>query len=131
MNGYQDEIVTEVRRNRAKLLEMHGGMEGLQKYMKGERPQLEKEGWRFVSTEEFNRLNKSNMPENSEFRSYAKFQLHKKYDRLGSQFSHIPPLRYHLSPALRGKFKINVFMFLAVQLQYFRGCKPDLIHEQV
>jgi hypothetical protein len=29
MNGYQDEIVAEVRRNRAKLLEMHCGMEGL------------------------------------------------------------------------------------------------------
>jgi hypothetical protein len=64
MNGYQDEIVTEVRRNRAKLLEMHGGMKGLQKYMKEERPQLEKEGWRFVSAEEFSRLNKSNMPGN-------------------------------------------------------------------
>jgi hypothetical protein len=65
MNGYKDEIVTEVRRNRAKLLEMHGGMEGLQKYMKDERPQLEKEGWRFVSVEEFSKLNKSNMHGNS------------------------------------------------------------------
>jgi hypothetical protein len=62
MNSYHDEIVAEVRRNRAKLLEMHGGIEGLQKYMKEERPQLEKEGWRFMSAEEFGRLNKSNMP---------------------------------------------------------------------
>ena len=65
MNGYQDEIVAEVRHNRAKLLEMHGGIEGLQKYMKEERPQLEKEGWRFVSPEEFSKLNMSNMPGNS------------------------------------------------------------------
>jgi hypothetical protein len=63
MNGYHDEIVAEVRRNREKLLEMHGGMEGLQKYMKEERHQLEKEGWRFMPAEEFSRLNKSNMPD--------------------------------------------------------------------
>jgi hypothetical protein len=64
MNGYHDEIVAEIRHNRAKLLEMHGGMEGLQKYIKEERPQLEKEGWCFVSAEEFSRLNKGNMPSN-------------------------------------------------------------------
>ena len=63
MNGYHDEIVAEVRHNRAKLLEIHNGIEGLQKYMKEERPQLEKEGWRFVSAEEFSKLNMSNMPE--------------------------------------------------------------------
>jgi len=57
MNGYHDEIVAEIRHNRVKLLEMYGGIEGLQKYMKEERPQLEKEGWRFVSTEDFSRLN--------------------------------------------------------------------------
>ena len=33
-NGYRDEIVTEVRRNREKLLEIHGGIEDLQKHMK-------------------------------------------------------------------------------------------------
>jgi len=57
MKGYHDEIVTEVRHNREKLLEIHGGMKGLRDYMKKERPQLEKEGWRFVSAEEFGRLN--------------------------------------------------------------------------
>ena len=36
MNGYHDEIVAEVRQNRAKLLEMYGGIEGLQKHMKEE-----------------------------------------------------------------------------------------------
>jgi len=55
MNGYQDEIVAEVRHNREKLLEIYGGIKGLQDYMKEERPQLEKDGWRFVSVEEFNR----------------------------------------------------------------------------
>jgi hypothetical protein len=59
MNGYHDEIVAEIRHNRAKLLEMHGGIEGLQKYMKEERSQLEKQGWCFVSAEEFSRLNMS------------------------------------------------------------------------
>ena len=62
-NGYRDEIVTEVRCNRAKLLEIHGGMKGLQKHMKEERPQLEKQGWRFVSAEEFRKMNSSKIPE--------------------------------------------------------------------
>jgi hypothetical protein len=39
-------------------------MEGLQMYMKEERPRLEKEGWRFVSVEEFSRFNKSNLSGN-------------------------------------------------------------------
>ena len=56
MNGlYYDEIVAEVRRNRAKLLEMHGGIEGLRKHMKEERSQLEKQGWNFISVDEFRR----------------------------------------------------------------------------
>jgi hypothetical protein len=33
MKGYRDEIVAEVRQNRAKLLEMYGGIEGLYKHM--------------------------------------------------------------------------------------------------
>ena len=62
-NGYRDEIVTEVRCNREKLLEMHGGIEGLQKQMKEERLQLEKQGWHFVSVEEFSKTNTSKIPE--------------------------------------------------------------------
>ena len=58
--GYCDEIVAEVRRNRAKLLEMYGGIEGLQKHMKEERPKLEKQGWDFISVDKFSKLNKSN-----------------------------------------------------------------------
>jgi hypothetical protein len=54
-DGYRDEIVTEVRRNRAKLLEMHGGIEGLQKYMKEEQPKLKEEGWHFISAENFSK----------------------------------------------------------------------------
>jgi hypothetical protein len=46
-------IIAEVRRNRAKLLEMYGGIEGLNKHMEDERPQLIKEGWKFETPEEF------------------------------------------------------------------------------
>ena len=62
-DGYQDEIITEVRRNRAQLLEIYGGMKGLQRHMKEERPNLEKEGWHFISAEEFSKLNTSNTAE--------------------------------------------------------------------
>ena len=44
--------VAEVRRNREILLEKHGGVEGLLKYMDEERPKLEKQGWKFLSLEE-------------------------------------------------------------------------------
>jgi hypothetical protein len=57
MKGYRDEIVAEVRQNRTKLLEMYGGIEGLHKHMDEERPQLEKEGWKFISAEEFGKRN--------------------------------------------------------------------------
>jgi hypothetical protein len=49
---YEDEIVTEVRRNREALLEEYGGIEGLHKHMKEERPILEAQGWKFESPEE-------------------------------------------------------------------------------
>ncbi|MDR0548502.1 MAG: hypothetical protein LBI10_03705 [Deltaproteobacteria bacterium] len=44
--------VEEVRRNRELLLEMYGGIEGLHKHMDEERPNLEKQGWKFMSDEE-------------------------------------------------------------------------------
>ena len=47
-----DDPVAEVRRNRELLLERHGGIEGLHKYMDEERPELEKRGWKFMSIEE-------------------------------------------------------------------------------
>lgn len=53
MKVYHDDIVTEVRKKRALLLEMYGGIEGLHKHMDEERPRLEKEGWQFISPEEF------------------------------------------------------------------------------
>ena len=46
------DLVAEVRRNRELLLEKHGGIDGLHKYMDEERPKLEKQGWKFVSVEE-------------------------------------------------------------------------------
>jgi hypothetical protein len=52
MKGFHDPIIAEVRRNRVKLFEMYGGIEGLHKHQDEERPQLEKEGWRFASDEE-------------------------------------------------------------------------------
>jgi hypothetical protein len=57
MKAYCDEIVAEVRRNREKLLEMYGGIDGLHKHMDEERPRLEKEGWKFISAEEFGKRN--------------------------------------------------------------------------
>lgn len=52
MKGYYDPIIAEVRKNRAELLEMYGGFEGLRKHQEEDRPRLEKEGWKFVSVEE-------------------------------------------------------------------------------
>jgi hypothetical protein len=49
---YEDEIVNEVYRTRAKLLEEYGGMEGVLKHMEEQRPLLEAQGWKFVSPEE-------------------------------------------------------------------------------
>jgi hypothetical protein len=49
---YEDEIVNEVYRTRAKLLDEYGGMEGVHKHMKEQRPLLEAQGWKFVSAEE-------------------------------------------------------------------------------
>jgi hypothetical protein len=57
MNEYSypwdDEIMAEVRQNKARLFEMYGGVEGLHKHMDEERPRLEKEGWKFISAGEF------------------------------------------------------------------------------
>jgi hypothetical protein len=58
MKGYCDEIVAEVRQNQVRLLEMYGGIEGLHKHMDEERPRLEREGWKFISAEEFGKRNK-------------------------------------------------------------------------
>jgi hypothetical protein len=44
--------VAEVRRNRELLLEIHGGIEGLLEYMDEQRPELEQQGWEFVSAED-------------------------------------------------------------------------------
>jgi hypothetical protein len=52
MNRVEDEIVAEVRRHRAELLEEYGGIEGLHKHMDEDRPRLEKEGWKFETPEE-------------------------------------------------------------------------------
>ncbi|GMO22116.1 MAG: hypothetical protein Ta2B_01000 [Termitinemataceae bacterium] len=49
---YEDEIVTEVRRTRAKLLKQYGGIEGLHKHMDEELPFLIQQGWKVVSAEE-------------------------------------------------------------------------------
>jgi hypothetical protein len=56
MRGIRDEIIAEVRRNRAELLEKYGGIDGLHKHMEEDRPRLEREGWRFVTDEELAEL---------------------------------------------------------------------------
>jgi hypothetical protein len=49
---YEDEIVNEVHRTRARLLKQYGGIEGLHKHMKEELPLLIRQGWKVVSPEE-------------------------------------------------------------------------------
>ena len=44
--------IEETRRNRERLLEMHGGIDGLHRYMESEQERWEREGWRFVTIEE-------------------------------------------------------------------------------
>ena len=49
MTYIDTDIVAEVRHNRGLLLERHGGIDGLHKYMDENRAELEAEGWKFVS----------------------------------------------------------------------------------
>jgi hypothetical protein len=55
---YEDEIVNEVRRTRAKLLKQYGGIEGLHRHMDEELPLLIQQGWKVVSAEEVAAKNK-------------------------------------------------------------------------
>jgi len=48
MSYIDTDIVAEVRRNREILLEQHGGIDGLHKYMDENKAKLEEEGWKFV-----------------------------------------------------------------------------------
>jgi hypothetical protein len=48
----EDDPIFEVWRNRAKLLEMYGGLEGYRKHQREERPSLEAQGWKFVTAKE-------------------------------------------------------------------------------
>jgi hypothetical protein len=61
MNKYaypdDDEIMAEVRQQKAELLQEYGGMNGLLKHMDEERPRLEMEGWHFVNSEEVRNQN--------------------------------------------------------------------------
>ncbi|MCL2411867.1 MAG: hypothetical protein FWC97_09525 [Treponema sp.] len=52
MTGYKDEIITEVRENKAKLIEMYGGYSGFLKHLDEERPRLEEAGWEILNIEE-------------------------------------------------------------------------------
>ena len=49
---YKDEIVEEVYRTRARLLEKYGGIEGLLKHQREDRPRLIAQGWKFATKEE-------------------------------------------------------------------------------
>ena len=52
MKYLDNDPIAEVRRNRELLLEKYGGIEGLHKHMDEERPELEKQGWKFITAEE-------------------------------------------------------------------------------
>jgi len=49
MTYIDTDIVAEVRHNRELLLEQHGGIDGLHRYMDENKAKLEAEGWKFVS----------------------------------------------------------------------------------
>ena len=51
-----DNIIAEVKRNQKLLLEMYGGVEGLHKHMDEVRPELEKQGFKFLTEEEMEAL---------------------------------------------------------------------------
>jgi hypothetical protein len=44
--------VSEVRQSREALLEKYGGIDGLHEHMDRKRPELEMEGWKFISIED-------------------------------------------------------------------------------
>jgi hypothetical protein len=52
MKCLDTDIIAEVRQNREQLLEKYGGIDGYLKHLAEERPQLEKEGWKFISIDE-------------------------------------------------------------------------------
>jgi hypothetical protein len=52
MKYLDEDPVEEVHRIRAELLEKYGGMKGLHKHMKEDRPRLIAEGWKFLTHEE-------------------------------------------------------------------------------
>jgi hypothetical protein len=52
MKCLDTDIIAEVRQNRETLLEKYGGIEGYLKHLAEERPQLEKDDWKFVSIDE-------------------------------------------------------------------------------
>ncbi|MDR3334815.1 MAG: hypothetical protein LBT13_08025 [Treponema sp.] len=62
MKAYCDPILAEVMENKAKLLEMYGGIEGLDKHQEEERPRLEAEGWHFATPEEIAELQSRHKP---------------------------------------------------------------------
>lgn len=52
---WDDEIMAEVRQNKANLLARYGGIDGLLRHLDDERPNLELEGWKFVDTTEISK----------------------------------------------------------------------------
>jgi hypothetical protein len=56
MDYHEENPLSEVRRIRAELLKEYGGIDGWHKHNMAERPRLEKEGWRFATSEELEAL---------------------------------------------------------------------------
>jgi hypothetical protein len=52
MKCLDTDIIAEVRQNREQLLKKYGGIDGYLQHLAEERPQLEKDGWKFVSIDE-------------------------------------------------------------------------------
>ena len=62
MTYIDNDPVAEVRRNREALLEKYGGIDGLHRHMDEQRPELEKQGWEFVSVEEILERKQAQVP---------------------------------------------------------------------
>jgi hypothetical protein len=54
---WDDEIMKEVRERKAHVLEKFGGWDGLNRHIDAERPQREKEGWKYANVEDVRKQN--------------------------------------------------------------------------
>jgi hypothetical protein len=60
MEGYPDPVLTEVRQIKAGIMREYGSLEAWHNHLDEERPDLERQGWKFTTGEE---LRKRSTPE--------------------------------------------------------------------